>query len=177
MDLSDIIKKYLRTKDSGLLSIKIEGDSHLLKIYFEHGEVVFLTHGICKNEDCLKKLSALVPVEHFFLRGVKSPTTSKAPLTGRLIELTGMGDVELSVETMPPSPGLNIQPHRITAVEEEFIELIGPIGKMIVDNLFSEISYSRGNPMPSEDYSYFLASLIKELPAQQQSSFSGKNKI
>lgn len=172
MNLLDIIKRYLRIKDSGLLSIKVEGESHLLKIYLDKGEVVSLSLGNCKDDECLKRLEGLVPVEHFFMRGVRSPSPSKVPLTERLAALSGMGDSELIVETMPPSRGVDIPPEAITAMEEGFIELIGPIGRMMIDNVFSEVSYKRGNPMSSEDYSYLLESLIKELPAQQQALFS-----
>ncbi|MBI3378103.1 MAG: hypothetical protein HY035_06865 [Nitrospirae bacterium] len=173
MNLSDIITKYIRTKDSGLLSIKVEGESHLLKIYFGSGEVVSLNLGTCKDEECLKKLDSIVPLEHFFVRGVKPPTKSSTPLTEKLIAHTGMSAMEVDAG-IPSTHGVNIQPSVITDVEEEFIDLIGPIGKMIVDNIFSEISSSRGKPMPSEDYSYLLESLIKELPAKQQEAFRAK---
>lgn len=175
MNLSDIINIYIRTKDSGLLSIKAEGESFLLKIYFEAGEVVFLNLGTCKNEECFKKLESIVPLAHFFLRNMASPTKSSTPLTEKLIAHTGMSDMKVDAG-IPSTPGVNIQPHVITNVEEEFIDLIGPIGKMISDNIFSEISYRRGSPMPSEDYSHLLASLIKELPAEQQEAFRAKQR-
>jgi hypothetical protein len=171
MNLLDIIKRYLRIKDSGLLSIKVEGESHLLKIYLDNGEVVSLSLGSCKDDECLKRLEGLVPVEHFFMRGVRSPSPSKVPLTERLAALTGTGDSESVAGPMTPIPGLNIKPETIAALEEEFIDLIGPIGRMMIENIFSELSYKRGNPMSSEDYSYLLESLIKELPAQQQALF------
>ena len=176
MNLSDIIARYMRLKDLGVLSVRIEGESHLLKIYIDAGGVSSLSLGACKNEECLKRMNGLTCLEHFFVKGVKSPAPSKLPLTARLMELLGIDDSELSAETMPSNPGVNIQPLVITDVEEEIIDLIGPIGKMIVDNIFSEISYRRGNSMPSEDYYYLLESLIKELPVQQKTSFSEKFK-
>lgn len=175
MNLSNIFKKHLKARDSGLLSIKIEGENHLLKIYLEKGEVVAISCGTYKNEDCLKKLNAIVPLEHFFLEGVKPPITSSIPLTDKLLEIIGAIDFKINIET-PSNTGTNIQPETITALEEEFIDLIGPIGKVLIDNIFSEISYSRGEPMPLEYYSYLLESLIKELPSHLQTSFSEKYK-
>ncbi|PKL52277.1 MAG: hypothetical protein CVV37_02185 [Nitrospira bacterium HGW-Nitrospira-1] len=176
MHIPDIIKKCLRVKDSGLLSIKIEGDSHLLKIYLDNGEVVALSLGLCKNEDCLKKLNGAVALDHSFLKGVKSPMPANVPLTPKLIELIGgSSDAGLMAEAIPSSPGVNIRPQIIASLEEEFIGLIGPIGKMLVDNIFSKISYSRGNSMQAEDYSYLLESIKKELPDQEQVSFIARH--
>jgi hypothetical protein len=169
------IKKHLRTKASGLLSIRLEGESHLLKIYIEKGEIVSLSLGTYKNEDCLDKLDGVVPIEHFFVRGAKSPIISSIPLTEKLTELSWMANSETNVK-ISSSHGVSIQPQIIASLEEEFIGIIGPIGRIFVDNIFSEISYSRGKPMSSEDYSYFLENIIKELPVNQQASFSEKYK-
>lgn len=174
MNLTDIFKKYIRTKDSGLLSIKIEGDNHLLKLYFERGEVVSISLGGCKNEECLKKMNKVIPVEYSFIKGVKPPAKTDLPLTERLMELSGISIPELGSELLSTGIDTAILPQTVTALEEEFIDMIGPIGKMIMDNTFSEISYRRGNSMSVGDYSILLDTLVKELPSRQRSMFSEK---
>ncbi len=174
MNLPDILRKNLRIKDSGLLSIKLDGESHLLKIYLENGEVVSLSLGTCKNEDCIKRLHTVVPLDHSFLKGAKSPATANVPLTQKIIEITGTNDSGSKAEGIPVNPGVTIKPQTIAAVEENVVEIIGPIGKMIVDKIFSKLSYSRGNTMSAEDYSYLLELLMKELPAEEQTSFIEK---
>lgn len=176
MNLPDILRKYLRSKDSGLLSIKLDGESYLLKIYLENGEIVSLSHGTCKNEECIKKLHAVVPIDHSFMKGAKSPTTANVPLTQKIIELIGVNNAGSKAERISSNPGVAIKPQIIAAVEENVVEIIGPIGKMIVDNIFNRVSYSRGNSMPAEDYDYLLEHLIKELPAQEQASFIAKHR-
>ncbi len=178
MNLSDIFRKYIRTKDSGLLSIKIEGDNHLLKIYFERGEVVSISLGGCKDEECLKRLNRVIPSEHFFIKGLKPPTSAVIPLTEKIMELTGIIIPESGSETLHSDRNNNIiQPQIVTDLEKGFIEMIGPIGKMIIDNVFSEISYTRGNPMPQGDYSHLLKALTKKLPVLQRALFSDKYRL
>lgn len=174
MNLTDIFKKYIRTKDSGLLSIKIEGDNHLLKLYFERGEVVSISLGGCKNDECLKKMNRVIPVEYSFIKGVKPPAKTDLPLTERLMELLGIANAGPVSGIQSQGIDTSIQPQTVTVLEEEFIDMIGPIGKMIIDNAFSEISYRRGNPMPEDDYSLLLETIVKELPASQRSMFSEK---
>ncbi|MEK6693660.1 MAG: hypothetical protein AABY44_09575 [Nitrospirota bacterium] len=178
MNLTDIFKKYIRTKDSGLLSIKIEGDNHLLKLYFERGEVVSISLGGCKNDECLKKMNKVIPVEYSFIKGVKPPARAVIPLTEKIMELTGITIPESGSETLHSGRNNNIiQPQMVTDLEEGFIEMIGPIGKMIIDNVFSEISYTRENPMPQGDYSHLLKVLTKKLPVLQQALFSNKYRL
>lgn len=177
MNLIDILKRYIRKNDSGLLSIKIEGDSHLLKIYFERGEVVSISLGGCKDEECLKRLNKVIPVEHSFIKGVKPPARADSPMTERLMELLGIPFFDSGPEARATGRDIAIQPQTVAAVEEDFIDTIGPIGKMIVDNIFSEISYRRGNPMAEGDYSIFLDTILKELPSRQRSLFNEKYRM
>jgi hypothetical protein len=174
VNLTDIFKKYIRTKDSGLLSIKIEGNNHLLKVYFERGEVVSISLGGCKNEECLKKINRIIPVEYFFIKGVKPPAKTDLPLTERLMELSGITIPGSVSEVLSMGMDTSIRPQTVTALEEEFIDMIGPIGKMIIDNTFSEISYRRGNQMSVGDYSILLDTLVNELPGRQRTMFSEK---
>ncbi len=174
--LSPLIGKYLRSKDTGLLSIKIEGESYLLKICFDSGEIVSLSLGACKNEECLRRLDGVVPVEHSFLPGMKPTTPAKAPLTEKVIAIVGTAGSETVAEPAPSRPAVAVQPQTVKALEEEFIELIGPIGKMLSDTVFAGLSYSRGNLMPLEDYSRLVDSLAKELPDQHQAPFVAKHR-
>lgn len=160
--------------DSGLLSIKIEGESHLLKVYFDRGEVTSISIGTCKNEECLKRLNNVIPIEYSFIKGVPPPTRTGLPLTEKIMELSGIAIAESSPELPSAAQGASIQPQMVADLEEGFVEMIGPIGRIIIDNVFSEISYKRGNPMLAEDYSYLLKTLIEELPVRQQTLFSEK---
>ncbi|MCX7793424.1 MAG: hypothetical protein N2257_03320 [Thermodesulfovibrionales bacterium] len=173
MGLAEIIKQYLRKGESGVISVKLQNENHLLKVYIENGEVMYVTLGTFKNEECFSKLKNAVPIEHFFLRGVTPPQKIEGGCTDKFIDALGLP----SAESLKTKTGMMITPEKIQKLEKEFIELIGPIGKLIIDDLFSKISYSRGNSMPEDEYKIFVDSLIKELPAHEQEKFSSKYKI
>lgn len=172
--LAEVVADIHRTKKTGLLSIVVKSTGNHFKMFFQEGEVYHVTCADSRDLDCLATVDRLEFSECFFVPGVKLDVRGEnIPPTAAIIK--HLETAAKTVESRSP-PGVNIQPPVITDVEEEFIELIGPIGKMIVDNIFSEISYSRGNPMPSDDYSCLLESLIKELPAKQQDVFRAKYK-
>ncbi len=173
MGLAEIIKLHVTKADSGVLSVKLKDEPHLLKVYIDRGEVVYVTLGTLKNEECFSRLKNAVPVEYFFLKGVTAPHRVEGGCTEKLIEALGL----LSAEALKASTGVTVSPQDVQRLEAEFIELIGPIGKLIIDDLFSKIAYTRGNPMTQGDYLMLVDSLTKELPASEQGRFSSKYKI
>jgi hypothetical protein len=48
---------------------------------------------------------------------------------------------------------------------------------MVLDNIYSEIGYSRGTDMPSALYGQLLDGIKKELPDQHQPTFAAKYAI
>ncbi len=177
MKLGDIFRRYLsREKEAGLLSIKFDGIEHLFKMYIdEKGEVVYLTFGTCKNEECLDKIKGLKPLEHFFLKGVKPPSISGVPLTERVMSITGIDTISSTSEGR--SEIEDIPPETIKRIEDDFVDIIGPIGRVIIDNLYSSFSYKKGDRMRSDDFTTFMESLIKELPPSEQARFKTKYKM
>lgn len=173
MGLAEIIKQYLRKGEPGVLSIKLRDETHLLKIYIENGEVIYVTLGNLKNDECFARLKNALPVEHFFLKGVKAPQKIEGGCTEKLIEALGLP----SAESLKTKAGTMVPAEDVQRLEKEFIELIGPIGKMILDDIFSKIAYSRGNPMAEDEYRMLVESLTEELPASQQEKFRSKYKI
>ncbi|MDI6801530.1 MAG: hypothetical protein QMD01_05695 [Thermodesulfovibrionales bacterium] len=113
-----------------------------------------------------KKLNGIIPIEYTFVKGIKSSFPS-LPLTEKLLETLGSSFNSHETDNIPYK-GHYIPPERIRAVEEYLVELIGPIASIIMDNIFSDISYARENPMRSEDYTYLLNSMEKELSENQK---------
>lgn len=172
MGLAEIVKLYVIKAESGVLSVKLKDEPHLLKVYMERGEIVYVTLGTLKNEECFSRLKNAVPVEYFFLKGVTPPNRIEGGCTEKLIEALGLS----SAEALKASTGLTVSPQDVQRLEADFIDLIGPIGKLIIDDLFSKIAYTRGNPMAQEDYKMLVDSLTKELPVSEQGKFSLKYK-
>lgn len=172
MDLGSLLKRYLVEPGGGVLSLKLRDVKHLLKIYIENGEIVYITLGTLKNDQCLEKLKDISIEEYFFLKGVKAPSKSDTPLTQSLLEICGAGEVE-----MAPKSGAMVPPSEVQMLEADFVEIIGPIGKIIIDDIFSKMAYTRGSPMPESDYRKLFDSIIKELPSTEQVRLRSKYKM
>jgi hypothetical protein len=170
MTLSGILRQYLKKGENGVLSVKLQDEAHLFKVYIEDGEVIYITLGTSKNEECLKSLKNALPVEHFFLKGVKAPARAEGVLTQSLLE-------SLGIEEITAKSTATVKPDEVQRLEVAFVELIGPIGKLIIEDNFSKLGYRRGEPIPQEDYSRLVESLSKELPASEQGRFISKFKI
>lgn len=176
MNISDIIKKYYRTRETGLLSVKVEGQTHLLKIYFADGDIVHLSMGACKNKDCFNRLADLAPSEHFFVKGVKAPGATGAPITEALLNFLDINKDAIDGAAGSSSAGETVQASKISAAEKEFLDIIGPIGAVMIDSLYSRFSYKKGAPMGADEFSLLIDSLSKELPAQYRPPFAQKYK-
>ncbi|MDX9715421.1 MAG: hypothetical protein RBT37_08335 [Dissulfurispiraceae bacterium] len=177
MNISDIIKKYYRTRETGLLSVKVVGQSHLLKIYFADGEIIHLSMGTCKNNECFNRLTDLTPAEHFFVKGVKAPGTLGAPITETLLNFLDINKDLIDSIGSSSAAADAVQTSKVSAAEREFLDIIGPIGAVILDSLYSRFLYKKGAPMPSDDFNILIDSLAKELPAQYRPPFAQKYKV
>lgn len=178
MNLQNLISPYKAKGDTGLLSIKVEGNEHLVKIYFNLGMVVGLSIGTLKNEACLNILGKCKPMNATFMKGYKTPdsvATDKAEIDSKLEGLFASYPVTGGT-TIAGSDAqtVAVRANDLLKLEADFINIIGPIGKMIVDNVYSEIGYSRGNDMPSPLYSRLIDRLKGELPSQHQPTFAAK---
>jgi hypothetical protein len=181
MGLKKLIKPYKEKKDSGLLSVKVEGSEHLVKIYFELGMIAGLSIGTLKNEDCFNILCDCRPMEASFIKGYKTPdfvSADKATINDKFEQLLSSSypvtGASLSAEERPQRV---VSAESLLKLEEDFINVIGPIGRMIIDTAYIDLGYSRGKDMPSSLYSRFIERLRGELPDQHQRTFAVKYAI
>jgi hypothetical protein len=177
MSLKKMVWPYKEKRESGLLSVRVEGYEHLVNIYFELGMVVGLSMGNLKNESCLDTLTQCKPLGATFIKGYKAPdfVVAKREEAGKLEELFALYPVtggKISGESVPVVSAANI-----LKLEKDFIDIIGPIGKMLIDAFYSDNSYSRGQDMPSSLYSLLIEKLKEELPSQHQPTFAAKYAI
>lgn len=178
MNLKKLVSLYKEKNDTGLLSIKVEGNEHLVKIYFELGLVVGLSIGTLKNDACLNILGKCKPTDATFMKGYKQPdfaAAGKAEIDGKLEGLLASYPVTGGAAIAGGSAHtVSVKAADLHKLEEDFINFFGPIGKMIVDTVYAELGYNRGNDMPSPQYSLLIDRLKGELPAEHQSSFAAK---
>lgn len=181
MGLQKLVMPYKKKKDSGLLSVKVEGYEHLIKIYFDLGLVVGLSMGNLKNDECLSILGSCKPKEATFMKGYKAPdfcAGEKSDIDHKLEEMFSSYPVRGAVAAQDgEDKKMSVRADLIVKLEAEFINIIGPIGKMIIDSVYSEIGYQRGADMASLHYTVLIDRLRAELPEQHQATFSAKYAI
>ena len=170
---------YKEKKESGLLSVKVEGYEHLVKIYFELGTVVGLSMGLMKNESCLDALILCKPLGSSFIKGFKAPEAVIAGKedAGKLEELFALYPVTGGITDGGKAPAVSVSADNILKLEKDFIDIMGPVGRMLIDAFYSEYSYKHGQDMPVPLYGQLLEKLRAELPGQHQSAFAAKNAI
>jgi len=174
MGLKKLVRPYKEKKDSGLLSVKVEGHDHLLKIYFELGMVAGLSIGTLKNEACFDMLSKCRPLEATFMKGFKTPdfVANKSEINNKLEELFASYPVTGGTSAGKGTHTVNVKADDLVKLENDFVNIMGPIGKMVLDTIYSDIGYSRGTDMPSSLYSQLFDKLNEELPDQHRASFA-----
>jgi hypothetical protein len=177
MNLKKIIWPYKEKKNSGLLSVKVEGQEHLLNIYFNLGIIVGLSMGTLKNEACLDILSNCHPMNAIFMQGYKTPnfvTVDNASINNKLEVLFAAYPITGSTKTGSDAQTVSVSATDLHKLEDEFIDIMGPIGRMILNTSYLELGYHLGTDMPSSMFSRLIDGLRGELPSQHQSTFTAK---
>ncbi|MBI5026452.1 MAG: hypothetical protein HZC12_06960 [Nitrospirae bacterium] len=170
MDLLGLIRRHAQKRETGMLSVKLEGQEHLLKIYLNDGEITFISLGHLRNEECIEKIGNTTSLGFNFIEGMKPPKTSPVPLTEKLI---GKADVATIMKEIVAG-SMTVSPQKVKALEEDFVDTIGPIGSMLINDIYKEISYHNGSSMSGDDYNYLMESLIRELPESKKEQFRSK---
>jgi hypothetical protein len=132
-----------------------------------------------KNESCLDALILCKPLGSSFIKGFKAPDSVIAGKeeAGRLEELFALYPVTGGKTDGGRTPAISVSADNILKLEKDFIDIMGPIGRMLIDSFYSEYSYAHGQDMPIPLYNQLLERLRAELPGQHQSAFAEKNAI
>jgi len=166
------IRSYLTKGKTGQIIIKFKGEAHLCKLYVEDGEVIYLSCGRRSGEEVLNSLSSAEIEAVNFIEGIKPPKRLDKPVTSAVLEkleniLTTVSPVEeVSVEKVESS--------KVDALIEDFIDIVGPLGTVIVDNALKDLGYSRGQDMDGGSFSKLVQILADEIPEQQRPQFKAK---
>jgi hypothetical protein len=179
MSLKNLIKPYRAKRDTGLLSVKVEGNEHLVKIYFELGMVAGLTIGTLKNEACFNILGTCTPLGSTFLKGYKTPDFAASDhdaIDAKLEELFASYPVTGAMKSDANNEQIEkrVKADNLVKLESDFINYIGPIGRMIIDTAYAEIGYVRGKDISAVHYSLLIDRLQGELPDEHHSVFAAK---
>ena len=174
MNLASIFRKYLSGNESGQLVIKFAGENHLCKVAIEAGHAVYLTCGTLGPAEALGYIAGKTPTGANFIPGVPARRKLATPLDERLLTLAGANQT--------PAPAAvaagGADPVAAKQVEEtinDFIDLVGPLGTVLVGNILGRLGCRRGEQMQQEHFARFLSALQQEIPEESRRQFQARH--
>ncbi|GBE02854.1 hypothetical protein BMS3Bbin06_00563 [bacterium BMS3Bbin06] len=168
-----LLKKYLIRGKTGQFVIKFAGEEHLCKIYIEDGNAVYISMGTRKSDDTLSYIAGKEMEEANFIEGVPPLKRLDEPLNDKLLTLlsdeqAGQTLDDINFEGTAPSQDVD-------KLLDDFIDIVGPLGTVIAEKVFSSLGYNRGSDMSGANYSVLLAALLDEIPEKIRESFKNKH--
>jgi len=196
MTLGEAFSEYLIKGQQGQLVIKFHSDVHLCKILIENGEAVHITHGRTPPEVILETLPGQIVEWVNFIAGYPVRKHLDLPLHQRLLSAinTQPSATSAPVSPQPAAPqaapagasaaaapvaaatGPSVPAEKVAETVDGLIQLIGPLGRFLADQVASSFSYAPGSPMPQSLYNNYVSALAKEIPKEMQASFLNKFK-
>ena len=163
VEITDIIKQLMNSGQTGLLSVKIEDENFLLKVYLESGRVVYVSIGEQKGQAC---------VENSEPSSIALALNDLIPQISRQIAASNTiaKIVSQSADGGTGSVGAKV----LSELEEAFIDIMGPIGVLILNDRYSGLSYVRGETMIAKNYHALLSFIVDELPEAKKAPFLEK---
>ena len=185
--LADIVSDIAKAKQTGILSISVKNNASLFKIFFREGEVYHVTHGTCKDMDCVTNLMKLDFDTGFFHLGatvdMKSSTVS--PTEEIIAEIRNSGKklkwtagpaarTESAADNSSQKAVGAASASNLEAVERELIDIVGPIAPMLIEQVYGELRLKKGQPVPAQQMRQLILKLSENLPDEQKAAFIAK---
>ncbi|MGM0415367.1 MAG: hypothetical protein ACQEQK_00315 [Thermodesulfobacteriota bacterium] len=171
MNLATAFQKYARGED-GQLILKFSGMDHLCKISIENGEAVYIKLGNLDVEEIIEFISNRDPVEVSFIGGFLPKKKLSDPITDRILKpgerKKYSNDLELKREY---STGEMISASKVNIAINKYVDMVGPLGAVMLQNILKKLDYTQNNPMPADDYAYMVNQLAKDVPQELRAEF------
>lgn len=172
MRFGSILKKYLLMGRTGQLVVKFAGEEYLCKIYIDDGNAVQISMGSRKPHDILSHITEKEVEGANFIEGVLPLKRLDEPLNDKLFMLVGTEKVTRTSDSVAVEGVVTAK--KVDALLDNFIDIVGPLGIVIADKVFSNLGYSKGSEMGSEDYSVLFSSLLDDVPENKKMDFRKK---
>ncbi len=177
MNLATAFQKYAREKN-GQLILKFSGTEHLCKLSIENGEAVYIRLGNMELEETLEFVSSHDPVEVSFIKGFIPKKKFSEPITERILKTSArkMDDVPLEEKSEDPteknlSSGEMISVAKVNKVFNEYVDIVGPLGAVMLENIVKKLAYTQDTPMPEADFTHMVDQLINDVPQDMRAAF------
>ncbi|HAR45748.1 MAG: hypothetical protein A2X56_01485 [Nitrospirae bacterium GWC2_57_13] len=184
--LSEIVAEIARAKQTGILSLSVKNDSSLFKIFFRDGAVYHLTYGTCKDMECVSNLTRLdLDTGFMHLGATVDKASTSMPTTEEII--TRIKSADKKVKWSAPGAGAATDADKpaqktagaagkasLEAIEQELINVVGPIAPMLLEQVFDALRIKKGQPVPEPQMRQIISQLGDNLPEEQKEAFLAK---
>lgn len=191
MTLKEAFREHLGAGQQGQLVIKFSGEVHLCKILVEAGQAVHIAHGRMSPEDLLATIAKKTVEWVNFIAGYPVRKKLDFPLHENLLAAVSQqaeplpqpAAAEPAAVSEPAAvapevaAGPALDPERIAALIDGFIDRVGPLGTILAEQAAATINYISDSPMPQNDYGVFLQTLAAEVPETERDAFIAEYRL
>jgi hypothetical protein len=174
VDLASVFRKYA-AEGTGQLALKFADTAHLCKISIEDGEAVYIKLGTLSPEQTLEAIAGKELIDASFIKGFAPRKRLDAPITQILVGEGGAAS----------TPNVNSEDRHIvtssmsgdvvTRLLNDYIDVVGPLGVVIVEKFIKTSGYVRGDQMDPVEYAALLEQLLIDIPESMRQEFQAKH--
>ena len=180
--LADVISELSGSGKTGILSVSVKNDTSLFKIFFRDGVIYHMTHGACRDMGCVAELAGLTLDAVFFMPGARIDIAAPLALSTNDIikQIRNLGkDVSwgdrpvAQADAAPKKPLGDKTPDDalLKKIEEELLNIVGPVAPMVLDRAFGICSLKKGVPLKRPELNRLLEAVSLQLPEEQRKAF------
>jgi hypothetical protein len=181
-NLADIITEVSGAGETGILTLSMKNDSALFKIFFKSGKVYHITHGACKDRECLATMSdqpfnqgSFIPGAHVDMKDVSviphNDIMAAVRKANTMVEWGGRGDGGTKSSGQAGTATASVAPAVISRIEEELLNMVGPIAPMVLANAYGACSLKKGTTLTKPEFQRFLIKISEQLPEEHKKTF------
>lgn len=178
MDIASVFKRYAM-EGTGQLALKFADLPHLCKIAIEDGEAVFIKLGLLSPEETLEIIRDKTLLEANFIQGFKPRKRLPQPVTEQLVAFESDSptpSISSSTESSSISSGRFVSAQNISIMINHYVDIVGPLGVVMMENYVKALGYVQGQEMDSNSYNELLDKLLVDLPENTRNGFILKHK-
>jgi hypothetical protein len=174
VELASVFKRYA-AEGTGQLALKFADTTHLCKVDIEDGEAVFIKLGTLSPEATLAALSGKTLLEANFIKGFKTRKRLPEPITEQLVGVVAPRAAEstgaFSSAQSSVAAGHSVSAQNISKMINHYVDIVGPLGVVMMENYIKKIGYVQGNEMNSNDYNELIDKVLNDLPEAFRDKF------
>jgi len=178
VDIVSVFKRYAM-EGTGQLALKFADLPHLCKIAIEDGEAVFIKLGLLSPEETLQAIRDKTLLEANFIQGYKPRKRLPQPITEQLIGFeseSSKSSLTSTTEASAISSGRFVSVQNISMMINHYVDIVGPLGVVMMENYVKALGYTQGQQMDSNSYNDLLDKLLIDLPEGGRAEFIAKHK-